>query len=159
MARTRFNPKKVKIHFSYTVEEIARILAVRKNTVRAWLKAGLRAIDDRRPALVQGKVLRAFLESKRTVNRRACQPGTLYCVKCRAPQRPALGMIDFVPRTSSSGNLRALCEACGTLMHRAANWTLMSALMPNLEVRMVGADPRLKGSSVPSLKRDSGGER
>lgn len=159
MSRTRFNPRLVKIHYSYPVEEIARILEVRKNTVRAWLKAGLQAIDDRRPTMVQGKVLRAFLERKRTINRCHCPPGTLYCVKCRAARGPALGMVDFVPRTPSSGNLRALCEACGTLMHLAANWGRVSALMPNLEVRMVEADPRLTGSSAPSLNRDSGRER
>lgn len=159
MARTRFNPNQVKIHYSFRVEEIARTLGVRKNTVRTWLKSGLETIDHRRPAMVQGKVLRAFLESKRTVNRRSCPPGTLYCLKCRMPRPPALDMVDFVPRTSSSGNLRALCQVCGTLMHQAVNWARISDVMPNLEVRIAVADPRLIGSSGPSLKRDSGREQ
>lgn len=153
----RFNPQLVKIHFSYPVEVIARMLGVHKNTVRAWLKAGLEAIDDRRPGMVQGRVLRAFLERKRTVNRSKCPPGTLYCVKCRAPRRPALGMVDFIPLRLSSGNLRALCETCGTLMHRAANKASLSALMPNLEVRITEPDPRLRGSTAPSLNCDSEG--
>lgn len=159
MARTRFNPKRVKINFSYRIEQIARLLGVHKNTVRAWLKAGLETIDDGRPAMVQGRVLRAFLERKRTSNRYVCPPGTLPCMKCRAARRPALGMVDFVPFTPSSGNLRALCEECGTLIHRTANRAQVSALMPNLEVRMVEADPRLTGSRAPSLNRDSGRER
>jgi hypothetical protein len=158
MARTRFNPQRVKIHFSYTVEDIARMLGVHKNTVRAWLKAGLEAIDDRRPVMVQGRVLRAFLERKRTVNRSRCPPGTLYCVKCRAPRPPALGMVDFIPLRPSSGYLRALCETCATLMHLAANRARLGALMPNLEVRITEPDARLMGSGAPSLNCDSRGE-
>ena len=140
MARTRFNPHRVKIHYSYTVDEIARSLNTHKNTVRAWLRGGLEAIDDRRPLMVQGKVLRAFLELKRTAGRCSCPPGTLYCLKCRAPRKPALGMIDFVPRSSESGNVRALCEQCGTLMHRAANSERLHLLMPNSEVRIAEPD-------------------
>jgi Helix-turn-helix domain len=45
------NPRLVKIHRSYTVEEVARILQKHKNTVRAWIKQGLRPIDGRRPIL------------------------------------------------------------------------------------------------------------
>ncbi len=35
------NHRLVKIHRSYTVEDAARCLAVHKNTVRRWIKAGL----------------------------------------------------------------------------------------------------------------------
>ena len=130
MARTQFNPKRVKIHYSYTIEEIARLLGVHKNTVRAWLKSALETIDNRRPAMVQGKVLRAFLERKRSLNRRHCPPGTLYCLKCRAPRRPAYGLVDFVPLSAGSGNFRAFCEVCGTLMYRGGKWAEAGVVMP-----------------------------
>lgn len=158
MARTRFNPKRVKIHFSSTVEQIARTLGVHKNTVRGWLKAGLEAIDSRRPIMVQGKVLRAFLEDKRAANRRHCPLGTFFCLKCRAPRRAALGMLDFVPLSPSSGNVRALCETCGTLMHRGVNQAQLEALKADFEVRVAEPDTRLTGSSEPSLNCDSEGE-
>ena len=35
------NPRLAKIHRSYSVEEIARLFRVHKNTVRAWLRQGL----------------------------------------------------------------------------------------------------------------------
>ncbi len=158
MARTRFNPKRVKIHYSYTVEEIARTLGVHKNTVRGWLKTGLEAIDRRRPIMVQGKVLRAFLDGKRAANRRRCPLGTFFCLKCRAPRKPALTMVDFVPFSPASGNVRALCETCGTLMHRGVNQAQLRALKADFEVRVVEPDARLSGSSERSLNCDSEGE-
>src|SRR5918997_1699111 len=125
MARTRINPLLVKLHRSYTVEETSRLLNVHRNTVRAWLKSGLPVIDTSRPALIQGKVLRAFLESRRVRAKCPCPPGTLYCLKCRAPRLPALGMVDFIPREAGAGNLQALCEPCGTGMHRRARQSLI----------------------------------
>ena len=49
------NPRLVKIHRNYSVEDIARLFDVHKNTVRSWLKQGLAAIDDRRPTLILGR--------------------------------------------------------------------------------------------------------
>lgn len=158
MSRTFPNPSRVKIHFSFTVEEIARTLNVHKNTVRGWLRAGLEAVDDRRPALIQGKVLRDFLEKKRRARRQPCRPGTLYCLKCRAPRAPAIGMVEFVPLNGSAGSLRALCDQCGTLMHRAAATERVPVLMPNLEVQIMEPEPRLIGMAGPSLNCDSAKE-
>jgi hypothetical protein len=141
----------VKIHFSYCVEDIAKILGVHKNTVRTWLRSGLQAIDERRPVMVQGKVLRTFLEKRRSSNRQPCPPRTLFCLKCRAPRKPALGMVDFAPLNVSSGNLRALCEECGTLMHRAVSRARISATMPDLDIRFAEPDERLMESSACSL--------
>jgi hypothetical protein len=42
MAHTRLNPRRAKLHRSYTVEETARLFGVHRNTVRAWLKQGLK---------------------------------------------------------------------------------------------------------------------
>jgi hypothetical protein len=59
MAR-RFNYRRVKIHRTYTVAEVAA-LGVHKHTVRRWIAAGLPTTDAKRPLLVNGAELRAFL--------------------------------------------------------------------------------------------------
>ena len=41
----RLNPRRVKVHRSYTVEEVAKLFRVHKNTVRDWLK--VRSANDR----------------------------------------------------------------------------------------------------------------
>lgn len=54
MAPRRINPRLAKLHRNYTVEEVARLLDVSRQTVWKWLKIGLQAIDGRRPILLTG---------------------------------------------------------------------------------------------------------
>ena len=86
----RLNPRRVKVHRSYTVEEVARLFGVHKTTVRGWLKAGLPRIDGRRPILILGRELAGFLHARRDRRRQRCRSGELYCFRCRAPRRCAL---------------------------------------------------------------------
>ena len=59
MPGSRINPRKAKLHRSYTVEEASCLFGVHRNTVRAWMKAGLCPIDDGKPAkTLCGRVLR-----------------------------------------------------------------------------------------------------
>ena len=41
MANRRIDPRRIKTHFPYTVEEAANALGVHKNAVRKWIKGGL----------------------------------------------------------------------------------------------------------------------
>lgn len=116
------NPKKIKIHRSYTIEEAARACGVHRNTVRNWIKNGLAICDGRRPILILGRVLRAHLEDRRAKAKRPCGPGLLFCLKCRAPRPPAGSMLDYRPAVDKSGTLIAMCATCGTLMYRRVRY-------------------------------------
>src|SRR5688572_18012676 len=105
MPKRRINPRLIKLHRAYSVDEAARTLGAHKNSVRGWIKAGLPTIDSRRPTLILGSELRRFLEARRKSSRRPCPPGHFYCFRCRQPQLPAAGMVDFVARNNVSGNL------------------------------------------------------
>jgi excisionase family DNA binding protein len=58
----RPNPRLIKIHRSYSIDEAARLLHAHKNTIRSWIKQGLPIIDRRRPTLIHGADLSAFLK-------------------------------------------------------------------------------------------------
>ena len=118
MKRRHPNHRLVKIHRSYTVEEIATLFSNHKNTVRQWVKGGLATVDDKRPMLILGHVLVDFLKARRTKNKKKCKPGELYCVRCRTPKRPAGNMADYCPITEKFGNLVAICPDCDAIMNR-----------------------------------------
>jgi hypothetical protein len=102
MKSRRPNYRLVKIHRTYSVEEAATVLSVHKNTVREWIKQGLQTCDVKRPTLILGQHLVEFLRQRRERNRRPCQPGQMYCVRCRAPKSPAGGMVEYQPMTVKS---------------------------------------------------------
>jgi len=150
----RLNSRRVKIHRSYTVEEIAQLFRVHKNTVRAWVKAGLQTIDERRPTLIIGRELARFLHERRQRTRQRCQPGQLYCVRCRAPKEPAARVAEYVPITVSSGNLRGRCGDCGTVMWRRASLRSLTVVAGALDVAFQQAQQRIADSAPPSLHSD-----
>lgn len=154
MARQRANPRAIKLHRTYSVEDAARVLGVHKNSVRGWHKDGLKAIDNGRPILFLGSVLRDFLEQRNAKRKRPCRPGTLYCFRCREPRAPALGMVDWTPINARTGNLKALCGTCETVMHRRARRDALTTIMPGLNVQIVEGPSRLKGEPIPSLNCD-----
>jgi hypothetical protein len=119
------------------VEEAARLLGKHPQTVREWTKAGLPTVDERRPILIRGCDLRAFLEARSASRRSPCPPGTLYCFRCRQPRPPAFGEADFKPRDRGAGNLSALCEACGGVMNRRTNLDRIAEILPGLRVRVL----------------------
>lgn len=150
------NPRLVKIHRNYTVEEVARVLHNHKNTVRAWLKQGLPMIDRRRPTLIYGCDLRHFLETRRKQAKRPCPPGHIYCVKCRAPKAPAGNMTEYVPITTTLGILRAICPNCETLIHRRVSLARIDTMRGDLEITFPKAGLRIRERTVPSVDCDSG---
>jgi hypothetical protein len=154
MAARRVNPYVVKLHWSYSVPELAARLGVHKNTVRHWQRQGLVPIDASRPVLFQGAVVRAFLVARNASRKRPCSPGKLYCFHCREPRPPALEMVEYIAVTAVTGNLRAICAACGTRMHRRARQASLPAIMPGLDVQITQAPLRLKGRPPPSLNCD-----
>jgi hypothetical protein len=113
--------------------------------VRRWLDKGLPAIRDRKPFLILGDDLAAYMAG-RARPKRSCPPGTCYCVKCREARQPAGNMAEFVPINAHSGNLRALCPDCGSLMHRRTSASQLAAIRALLDVAIVERQPRLNDS-------------
>ena len=149
MKRRRPDRRRVKTHQSYTVDEVARTLEVSKGTVRRWQKSGLPSIDQRKPALIHGAELRRFLNA-RVTPKQPCPVGFCFCVKCKAPKKPAGQMAEFLHLNQSSGNLRAICPDCGTLMHRRTSRAQLELLKADLDVTILEPIPHLKDRSTPS---------
>ncbi len=147
----RVNARRVKIHRSYAVDEAARLLDVHKNTVRSWIKSGLPTVDERRPILILGRSLSNFLRNRRTRRRQPCQPDQLYCFRCQAPKRPTGLVAEYIPITPTSGNLRATCEDCSTVMYRKVRWSKLSISAAGIDVTLPEAERHISDCTFPCL--------
>jgi excisionase family DNA binding protein len=137
VARNRIDPRRIKIHRSYTIEELASQLGCHKNTARGWTKQGLMPLaDGQRPFLFQGTDVRAFLESRRAKAKHRCQPQELFCFTCRAPRRAAGGMVDYW-RDAFGRRISGHCSECSTLMFKRASAALVERLKNSPDVKII----------------------
>ena len=143
MAKRKIDARRVKIHRNYTISEVAELLGVHKNTVQHWLKSGLPHIRDRRPLLILGQDLKEFLNGRRLRGRKPCLPGHLFCLKCREPRRPAAQMLDYVPITLTSGNLKGICEVCETFIYRRVALVNVATASAGYDVQFPQSQQRL----------------
>src|SRR5690349_23504690 len=134
--RKRVDPRRIKIHRSYTVEQLARLLGCHKNSVWLWLKQGLEPLDDgKRPLMIHGAVARRFLEGKKRAKKRRCRTDELYCLRCREPRVPASREAHCKVSPGQAGLLRAACSECGTAMFKRVAETTLPALRQSLYVQ------------------------
>jgi len=130
------------------------MLNAHKNTVRAWLRDGLKPIDQRRPVLIQGGQLASYVDARRKRRRQPCRPGEFYCFRCRMPKAPTAGTADYLPVTPSSGNLMARCSDCGTRMYRRVALRKLGAVAGAIKVALPQAQQRITECADPSLNCD-----
>lgn len=147
----RPNRRSIKIHRSYTVDEVARVTGYAKGTVRRWIKSGaVPAITDQRPNLILGGDLSDYLRA-RAASGPKLQLHECYCFKCRAPRTPALGMTEYLPLTPTTGNLRALCSCCSTVMNKAIRLDDLAVLAGMVDVPPSQACEHIADTDKPSL--------
>ena len=154
MGKRHPNHRRVKVHRSYTVGEIASLFGIHKNTVRAWVKAGLPTCDNKRPVLILGRDLIAFLQARRAKNKRPCRAGEIYCVRCRSPRSPAGDMADYVPVTEKFGKLTAICPNCDCIIYRCVNLANLELVQGEMDITFPKALRRLSESNQPTVNSD-----
>ena len=154
MGKRHPNHRLVKIHRNYTVEEIANLFGIHKNTVRGWVKAGLATSDSKRPILMLGQDLAAFLQARRVKNKQTCKPGEIYCVCCRAPKFPAANMVEYSPVTEKFGNLSAICPDCDSIMNRRVNLAKLEQIRGKMDISFPQAMRHIIEKAKPTVNSD-----
>jgi excisionase family DNA binding protein len=145
----RLNCRRVKIHRTYTIGEVAALLGVHKHTVRRWIAAGLPTTDAKRPLLINGAELRAFFRAREAIKQK-CRPGEFYCLSCKAPKRPAFDIAQYTPCAPSRGLLSGFCPACERPIYRAVSLATIDQKLGGLRVALPIAGRRLSDIS-PSV--------
>jgi excisionase family DNA binding protein len=147
--RLRPHPRRVKQSVTYDVSEAARLLGVHRNTIRRWLKDGLEPIDARRPLLIHGAHLKAFLARRKQCRKQACRPGEFFCFRCRVPRKPWGGTADVTLRTHKLASLLALCAECETPMYRAVRVADLPSLRSLLDLKTLEPE-RMNDRPIPT---------
>jgi hypothetical protein len=142
----RFHCRRVKLHHSYTISELSALVGAHKHTIGRWIAAGLKTTDARRPFLVHGADLRAFMKAREPI-KQPCKLGEFYCFRCRAPRRPALNMADYRPRTPLRGQLSGICSGCGRMIYRATTLAKLGQIRRELDVAFPKAQQRIDDSA------------
>ena len=154
MRSRRPNPKLAKIHRTYTIDEAAKLFGVHPNTVRQWLKRGLPCIDTQRPTLIRGQCLADFVRMRRNQNKRPCQAGEIYCVRCRETRQPVNLEAVYSPLTPTQGNLIGLCPDCSSRMFRRVSFSKLVLISGPLRVTLPHAQDHIVESPNPSENSD-----
>lgn len=114
----RHDPRRAKVHRSYSIAEAALRFGVHRNTVRHWIKGGLPTVRCGRLVLILGRHLRPFLAERQASRRRACGTGQMFCLRCREPRSALSGTVRAVAAMATSVNLAGRCAVCDARMHR-----------------------------------------
>lgn len=119
--RRSYNPRRVCRDLSYSVQEVAELFGIHKNSVLQWLKNGLARIDDTKPYLIHGSSLIAYLRKKREKRKSQCKPNEFYCCRCRVPRRAWEDAVDLVFLNSKKLSIEGICSVCETKVLRIGN--------------------------------------
>lgn len=152
--RRTYNLRLIKATWPYTVQEVSELLGVHKNAVLRWLREGLAADQDRRPFLIRGDVLKAFLSARQTGRKRKCQSTEFFCFKCRAPRPAYLGIADIVIESLTRMRLKALCGECGTPVNKVQAVRDLHEIRRRFEIQKVTGE-HVWGCAEASLNDDS----
>jgi len=88
--RKRYKLRKIVSKRAYTTEEIAQLLDVHVQTVRAWRKEGLQPIEkNSSPYLFLGNEVRAFLAKELSKQKRELSENEFYCLRCNTAVIPS----------------------------------------------------------------------
>lgn len=121
MKRT-YDPRKVKRHRSYTVQDLANLYSVGPNTVRQWIKKhDLPVIEGSYPVLMHWTEIRSWMTAWQRARKWTCAPNEMSCLKCQGPRKVKAGTFHVVVSNKALLRLKGDCEMCGNTMNRATS--------------------------------------
>jgi len=149
-----YNPNLVKTNRNFTFEELAEVFGVHKNTVSAWVKNGLPCLKERRPFLILGADAKSYLQGLRVSKKQRCKPNELFCVRCKAPTRPAENHVKYVPHSATKGRLTGLCGRCECVVNKFARYDSLERYSALFDLLKPKALERVNDSDNPLLNSD-----
>ncbi len=80
----KYNLSKIRAKTAYSLKEVSSLLEVNRKTILRWLKEGLLLLDvNKKPRLIMGYDLKAFIRAKRKAKQVKLQFDEFYCLTCK----------------------------------------------------------------------------
>jgi len=121
VSRRLYPHKSVRYWYAYDIDDICSLfsnLGLHPQTVRKWVKNGLRTIGQGRPTLIYGYDLIAYLKEQNSKSKCKTEFNQIFCMKCQDARHIFQRNIMLEHK---NGYLRAIghCRECKTLMYKS----------------------------------------
>lgn len=150
--RRRYNLSRIRMNYTYSVEEVADLFGIATMTVFRWIaNEGLNRLPNSKKYFVHGSDLRKFLKHKNGKNKKPCANHEIYCCRCRKPQLPDLRCLKT--KNIPNGTIRVLskCSVCSAPLNKVISgekWDQNHPLYPH-----ISADPKQHKGESESLRK------
>ena len=130
MSKRLYPHKRVRYWYAYDIDDICTLfsdLGLHAQTVRKWIKNGLKTIDAGKPALVYGYDLIAYLKKSNNSNKCKTSFDEMYCMGCQ-DARPIFRNTVSIEQKSQFLKVQGACRECKGPMFKSYKLTDFPAL-------------------------------
>ena len=149
-----YNPYLVKINRNYTFEELAAVFNVHKNTISTFVKNGLPCLKEKRPFLILGVDARDYLQRQRSGKKQKCKHNEFFCMRCKAPTKPAENYVEYFSLSATKGRLSGFCERCECIVNKFVSYASLERYSEFFDISNPKESERVNDSSNPLLNSD-----
>ena len=110
-----YNPNLILSYRSYTVERLCTLYASKKlhaQTIRRWVKFDKLEVVCKKPLLIYGESLKAFLYARNEGHKKTLKIDQLKCVKCKGFFTPKDKIITLYRNKNGSLRATGYCTPC-----------------------------------------------
>ncbi len=121
MSKRLYPHRRVKYWYVYDIEDICALyydLGLHPQTVRTWIKNGLKTIDQSRPTLIYGNDLIKYIKAQNMKGKCKLEFDQFLCLKCK-DARPVFQNKTVLNQENKMLKARAHCRTCKTTMFKS----------------------------------------
>ncbi len=129
---TKFDPRKISLHKSYTIKELSDLLEMDEKTCFRWIGRGMVTVPgSQKPILIRGSDAKNFIRNKDARIAVKLERHEFYCLTCKAARRAKRGSL------SISGNTkRGLCSVCNGKLSKTIHPPKKDYKIPSTPIQM-----------------------
>ena len=121
MSKRLYPHKRVRYWYAYDIDNICAIfkhLGLHPQTVRAWIKRGLKTIDKSKPTLIYGNDLITFIKKQNASGKCKTEFNQMFCLKCK-DARPIYQNKVAITAKDRLIKAQGKCRECKTMMFKS----------------------------------------